>query len=247
MKAAILFLLTACLLSSAADLGDQSSLPLRSSGAQSDASDSSDAVTQQDLHQLRREIERLEAMIAKLQSQVSALESRSAHTTTTPAPSSQSHTHGISSPTFPSSLQRYRVRSGDTLWQISRRHGISLTQLQNANPGLAPRRLRVGKELNIPGIVSQRSPSARPALARQSQTASRAPSSSTPAVQAVRASNPPPATIKPQLMMVRKDRRFSYLAELWGTDVATLNRLNNLNCHQHQLIKAGSQLYVPGL
>ncbi|MBA2243796.1 MAG: D-alanyl-D-alanine carboxypeptidase/D-alanyl-D-alanine-endopeptidase [Gemmatimonadetes bacterium] len=44
----------------------------------------------------------------------------------------------------------YRVRQGDTLDGIARRHGISLQALQQANPGVDPRRIRPGQTLRIP-------------------------------------------------------------------------------------------------
>ncbi|HEX6201504.1 MAG TPA: DUF5715 family protein [Thermoanaerobaculia bacterium] len=44
---------------------------------------------------------------------------------------------------------RYRVRSGDTLWSISRRFGTSISAIQHAN-GLGGSALRVGQTLTIP-------------------------------------------------------------------------------------------------
>jgi N-acetylmuramoyl-L-alanine amidase len=46
--------------------------------------------------------------------------------------------------------ETYRVRPGDTLSQIARRHGISLKPLQAANPGVDPKRLRVHQVLRLP-------------------------------------------------------------------------------------------------
>ena len=45
----------------------------------------------------------------------------------------------------------YVVRSGDNLKRIAEKHGISLGALEAANPGVEPRRLRVGQSLKIPG------------------------------------------------------------------------------------------------
>jgi nucleoid-associated protein YgaU len=44
---------------------------------------------------------------------------------------------------------RYRVRSGDTLWSIARRHGTSVDRLRNAND-LRSERLQPGQTLVIP-------------------------------------------------------------------------------------------------
>ncbi len=45
---------------------------------------------------------------------------------------------------------RYRVRSGDSLWGIARRHETSVSRLKEAN-GLRSDRLRIGQVLHIPG------------------------------------------------------------------------------------------------
>ncbi len=48
-----------------------------------------------------------------------------------------------------SSSKRYRVGRGDTLWQIARRHGVSVSSLKQAN-GMRSSRLRAGQTLSIP-------------------------------------------------------------------------------------------------
>jgi len=53
-------------------------------------------------------------------------------------------------PPVAGSGRTYSVKSGETLVGISRKYGISLNALQAANPGVEPRRLRVGAVLNIP-------------------------------------------------------------------------------------------------
>lgn len=46
----------------------------------------------------------------------------------------------------------YTVKSGDTLWAISRRYGVSLDALTNANPAIKnPNLIHVGDEVVIPG------------------------------------------------------------------------------------------------
>lgn len=46
--------------------------------------------------------------------------------------------------------QQYVVQPGDTLYTISRRLGVSLAELQRANPGIDPARLQVGQRLVVP-------------------------------------------------------------------------------------------------
>lgn len=44
---------------------------------------------------------------------------------------------------------RYTVRAGDTLWDIAPRCGVSMEELQLANPGLTPEKLQIGQVINI--------------------------------------------------------------------------------------------------
>ncbi len=44
----------------------------------------------------------------------------------------------------------HKVMAGETAIRIARRYGVSLDALLTANPGLEPRRMRVGQVLNIP-------------------------------------------------------------------------------------------------
>jgi tetratricopeptide (TPR) repeat protein len=54
-------------------------------------------------------------------------------------------------PTADSGAARaYVVRTGDTPYSIARKNGVKLDALLAANPGLDPRRLRVGQSLNLP-------------------------------------------------------------------------------------------------
>ena len=43
----------------------------------------------------------------------------------------------------------YTVSRGDSLWGISRKHNISVEDLERANPGVDPKRLQIGQQLNM--------------------------------------------------------------------------------------------------
>ncbi|KAL8685929.1 MAG: hypothetical protein Q9218_007461 [Villophora microphyllina] len=45
----------------------------------------------------------------------------------------------------------YTIKSGDTLWQIAKDHGISVGDLEHANPGINPATLQIGQHINLPG------------------------------------------------------------------------------------------------
>jgi len=44
----------------------------------------------------------------------------------------------------------YKIKSGDTLGKIAKEFGVSLDEIFNANPGIEPRRLRLGQQIIIP-------------------------------------------------------------------------------------------------
>ncbi len=66
--------------------------------------------------------------------------------TVTPAAIEDDRTPGVTG-------ARYAIRSGDSLYKIARAQGVSLRRLQAANPGLDPRRLKIGQEIIIPGAA----------------------------------------------------------------------------------------------
>lgn len=47
-------------------------------------------------------------------------------------------------------LKSYKIRKGDTLWAVSKRHGISVEKLLSANPNVNPRKMKPGIRVNIP-------------------------------------------------------------------------------------------------
>ena len=53
-------------------------------------------------------------------------------------------------PATPATPFWHTVARGETLGGIARKYGITLAQLQQANPGLSPRRIRPGKKLRLP-------------------------------------------------------------------------------------------------
>ncbi len=135
------------------------------------------------------------------------------------------------------SFKNYTIRSGDTLWHIAKRHQISLKKLTSSNPRLNPRRLKIGMSIRIPQQVE-----APPQMAISNKNT---PTSSVPK----RSSWTPLLLEKPQkltqLITVRKDQRLQEIAQNFRTSVYSLNRLNDINLQPHQMVRAGSELYVP--
>ena len=50
----------------------------------------------------------------------------------------------------PTKPRTHTVVAGETLAAIARKTGVSLTALQAANPGVTPKKLRIGQSLNLP-------------------------------------------------------------------------------------------------
>jgi LysM repeat protein len=44
----------------------------------------------------------------------------------------------------------YTVKSGDSLAKIARANGVTLAEIVAANPGVDPKRLKVGQKINLP-------------------------------------------------------------------------------------------------
>jgi len=47
--------------------------------------------------------------------------------------------------------KKYRIQKGDTFGKIAKRYGVSEDRLLKINPGVDPRKLQIGQEVNIPG------------------------------------------------------------------------------------------------
>jgi LysM repeat protein len=72
----------------------------------------------------------------------------------------------------PSTARTHRVARGETLDEIARRHGVTVAELQRANPRVQPRRLQVGQTISIPSAASSGS-AATPAPSPSSGPAAR--------------------------------------------------------------------------
>lgn len=161
----------------------------------------------------------------------------------------------------PTISSTYTVRKGDILGRIAERHGIRLHQLLTANPGVNPRRLQIGTILQIPGGSPAPAPISTPSPELEPEPD---PEVAPEPVDDYQLAPPPeikglgwieddsPAlasAFSPQatkLITVESNMRLSEVASRHATSVAELNKLNEINLSPEQMIKTGSQLYVPG-
>ncbi|MDO4539815.1 MAG: M23 family metallopeptidase [Syntrophomonadaceae bacterium] len=70
-----------------------------------------------------------------------------------------------------SSVNAYRVQSGDNLWQIARARGLSVNDIVAVNPGLNPEKLQIGQVLRLPGSGAAAAVTAKASPARITRSA----------------------------------------------------------------------------
>ncbi len=162
--------------------------------------------------------------------------------------------------------ETYIVRSGDTLSHIAKAHGLKIAQITSANPGLKPDLIRIGQKLVLPGKPAKPARFQKPRPTKAKQTAAPKPAKPTrptPEPPLVETSRPPIDTpeVSPakqaadpipealprpmKLVVIQKNTRFFEIAKQHQSSVDELNRLNEVSLSSNQMVKAGSQLYVP--
>ena len=47
----------------------------------------------------------------------------------------------------------YKIKAGDTLWQLAKRFKTNVSSILNANTGLDPNKLYIGQNINIPSAI----------------------------------------------------------------------------------------------
>ena len=116
----------------------------------------------------------------------------------------------------------HTVKSGDNLYRISLNYGITLKQLQQANPGVNAQSLRIGQKLVIPAASGKAS--AAP-VAKADHT-------------------PAPRAAAGGTYEVKSGDSLSKIARLQGTTVAALQAANpNLNPNKMAI---GQKIQLPG-
>lgn len=118
--------------------------------------------------QLKQQTEQLQSQIAQLIAMQLAAQRGQTNTVRIPAPVSNSvpttgsrtvtplppsnakQTYASAAVTPAASSHTYTIRSGDTFYSVAKHYGVSQSALQAANPGLDPRRLKLGQTLQVP-------------------------------------------------------------------------------------------------
>jgi LysM repeat protein len=109
----------------------------------------------QEKQQLQGEVDRLQRQIAQMSAAQASVVARPE---TRPSTTASVTRNNLTAPTASSvrtstalnTRTNYRIKDGDTLMAIARRHNVRLESLQAANPRLDPRRLQLGQTIVIP-------------------------------------------------------------------------------------------------
>jgi LysM repeat protein len=97
---------------------------------------------QGDFDQITAKFGSIDASIVKLQESAKPAKAAKASKS---APAAEGSTPGTVS-----SDGTYTIKSGDSLAKIARANGVSLADLEAANPGVDPKHLKVGQKINLP-------------------------------------------------------------------------------------------------
>ncbi len=157
-------------------------------------------------------------------------------------------------------VEKHEVAPGETLYAISRRYGLSVASLQQANPQIDPRALKVGQVLRIASTPAD----APAAPAAPQEPASAASEPGTEATAAATPDTPDAAgatdeteasaeesshTVAHQpairTVNVEEEITFGQFASTHGTNPSKLNALNGLHLTSNTVLAKGSELYVP--
>ena len=122
-------------------------------------------------------------------------------------------------PVAPPEVKTYTIKKGDTLGQIAKLEGVKVNDLTAANPGLDPKKLKIGQEIHIPsaGAPAGGELAAPTAPSTHKETAS-------------------------GTYVVKKGDTLGKVAKAQGTTVAALKKLNGLSS---DVIHVGQKLRIP--
>jgi len=114
------------------------------------------------------------------------------------------------------------VKTGDTLWSMSRNYGIAVNVIEQHNPGLSGRYLKIGETIIIPAFGNT------PAAAPQNQT------------QNASVTTPSDFT---ETHIVQKGETFWSLGRKYGVDPQVLAEANGLKITD--ILREGRSIRVP--
>jgi LysM repeat protein len=118
------------------------------------------------------------------------------------------------SPAEPANTRTHTIRSGQTLSHVAVEYGVSVADIERANPGLDARRIQVGQRLRVP-VSGAAAPSAAPETAEPET-----PPATTPGTQQ---SEPAPSA---RTHTIRSGDTLEAISKQYGTTVSALQQAN---------------------
>ncbi len=164
------------------------------------------------------------------------------------APAKQAAASAAAAPTT-----EYVVKSGDTLFLISKRTNYRQSAILAANPGLNPDRIRVGQKIKLPGAVETAAASATVAKAaapaakdaakdKVKQAAAPAPAAANTKAPVKTKSGFTPYEGPTKEIVVKSGDSVGQIAVSYGISIRALKALNGL---KSDALRAGQKLKVP--
>jgi len=105
--------------------------------------------TNRTLDQVGSEIAALKTSVSGVQKQVADLETRGPRSSSTTAAAGGSAGSGPAPGTLAED-GTYLIKAGDTLGKVAGQFGLTLAEIERANPGVDSRRLRIGQKIVVP-------------------------------------------------------------------------------------------------
>ncbi len=130
----------------------------------------------------------------------------------------------------------YTIQKGDTISGVAYRFGLRWQDVVAVNPGVSPKRLRVGQVIQLPGMVDL-------SQARRAAAPARAPRASAPKISAPKTSSRAALSGPATDYVVRSGDSLSLIAHKHGIKTAALREANGL---KNDKIVVGQKLKVPG-
>ncbi|MCL1929329.1 MAG: LysM peptidoglycan-binding domain-containing protein [Treponema sp.] len=138
------------------------------------------------------------------------------------------------------------IRSGDTLSGISRRYGITESQIRSNNPGLHERSLKVGQQLIIPVLKDTNVTAAAPKQESPQQTTPATPitTQESPVITSAQQSSETGVVFTGTHLVKRGETIWS-IARAYNVRPETLAQINNMGLND--VLRVGSTLKTPGM
>ena len=135
----------------------------------------------------------------------------------------------------------HEVQTGDTLYSISKKYGVSVSAIQKAN-GFSDNRIKVGQKIKIPdATVSASATASVPAQTSKTVAASSNPPAASESASSAVAKTPANSD---GTYIVQKGETWFGISKKHGISVADLQKLNGVG--SDAALKVGQKIKVPG-